>query len=250
MRRRPGVGGEVCLRIHPPPAATTTLDIPLTFPVRLAFSRRSMLPTLASDARITTSWGMCTSSVQGGSTQTSQGHPPGPHLHARRVHPQGLVDSRHGNTLTVKLILPPRPFKGMPRLPMCLTSPPPPTLMRPHTTTMTNMSTTVTTTVYDEQPAPEDYGYVDHQHMPSPPPQYKQPPEYYNYAQHQQPPPPPQTQKPYSIDAPFPSSSPAPGASSSPPSQLHLLMARSVPQREAELNPALGRVGFCWVGAC
>ena len=97
---------------------------------------------------------------------------------------------------------------------------------------------------YYEQPAPEDYGYVDHQHMPTPPPQYQQPPEYYNYAQHQQPPPPPQTQQPPSIYAPFPSSSPAPGASSSPPSQLHLLMAQSVPQGESELNPVFGRVGF------
>ena len=134
-----------------------------------------MLPTFASDARITTSWGMCTSSVHGGSTQASQGHPPEPHLHARRAHPQGLVDSRHGNTLTVKLVLPPPPFKGMPRLPMCLTSPPPPTLMRPHTTTTTNIATTVTTTVYYEQPAPEDYGNVNHQHMPTPPPHYQQP---------------------------------------------------------------------------
>ena len=95
VRRRPGVGGEVYLRIHPPPAATTTLDIPLTFPVRLAITRRSMLPSLASDARIGTSWGMCTSVVHGGSTQASQGHPPEAHLHACRVHPQGSVDRRH-----------------------------------------------------------------------------------------------------------------------------------------------------------
>ena len=181
---------------------------------------------------------MCTRSVHGGSTQASRGHPPEPYLHARLVYPQDLADSRHGNTLTAKLTLPPPPFKGMPRLPMCLTSPPLPTLMRPHTTTTTNMATTETATVYYEQPAPEDYGYVNHQHMPTPPPHYQQPQKYYNYAQHQQPPP-PQTQQPYSIDAPSPSFSPAPGASSFPPSQLHLLMARSVPRRESELNPVL-----------
>ena len=145
VRRRPGVGGEVGLRILPPPGATTTLDIALTFLVRLAISRRSMLPTLASDASIATNWVMCTNTVHGGSTQASQGHPPEPHLHVRRVHPQGSVDSRHGKTLTVKLILLPPPFKGMHRLPMCLTSPTP-TLMRQHTTTITTMTTTVTTT--------------------------------------------------------------------------------------------------------
>lgn len=143
VRRRPGVGGEVCLPTLLPPAVTTTLDTPQIFPVRLAISRLFMLPTLASDARIATSWDMCTSIVHGESTQAGRCQPPDMVQHARRVHPEGSADSRHGNTPTVKPTLPPLPFKGMPRLPMRLTPPPPPpSPMRPLTTTTTTTATT------------------------------------------------------------------------------------------------------------
>ena len=237
VRRRPGVGGEVCLRTPPPPGGYDYSRYPSNFPHPVG----NQPPIHAADPRK-----RCQNCNELGHVHQycawridpGQSRPPPPHLHVRRVHPQGSVDSRHGKTLTVKLILPPPPFKGMHRLPMCLTLPPP-TLMRQHKIYDNDYGD-----YYYEQPAPEDYGYVDHQYMPTPPLQYQQPPDYYNYAQHQHPPPPPQTQQPPSIHAPFPSSSPPPGASAPPPSQLHLLTARSVPQGESELNPVVfGRVG-------
>ena len=63
VRKRPGVGVEVCRLTLPPPAATTTPDIRLTSPARQAISRRCMLLTLERGAIIATSWDMCTNTA-------------------------------------------------------------------------------------------------------------------------------------------------------------------------------------------
>ena len=240
VRRRPGVGGDVCFRIPPPPGGYDYSRSPSNFPRPVG----NQPPIHAADPLK-----RCQNCNELGHVHQycawridpGQSRPPAGATSARPSGPPAGISRQS-------------PWKhsygqaDVAAAPVQRHAPP------VHVPDIAAADTDAPTYYYDddyddygdyyyEQPAPEDYGYVDYQNIPTPPPQYQQPAEYYNYAQHQQPPPPPQTQQPHSIHAPFPSSSPASGASSSPPSQLNLLTARSVPQRESELNPIFGRVG-------